>query len=66
MSSSIHEQVAGAGAAADQMRDGEHHATLSAVLRSKALEVVRDGSAGAIAGGENTPTQPQETRSLVP
>lgn len=52
MSSSIHEQLAGAGAA-DHMRDGEDRATLSAALRSKALEIARDGSAGATAGGEN-------------
>lgn len=50
MSSSIHD-LAGAGAA-DQTRDGEHHAVLSTAFRSKALEIARDVSAGATAGGE--------------
>lgn len=55
--SSIHE-LASAGAA-DQMREGEHHTTLSAALKSKALEVACDVSAGATAGGErsNPPTK---------
>lgn len=66
-SSSLHEQLAGAGAggAADQMRDGEDRAALSAALRSKALEIARDVSAGATAGGEKHQTIDDNPTPLI-
>lgn len=50
MSGTGHEQVGGTGA--EHMRDEEHRATIAAVVRSKVLEVARNGFAGATAGGE--------------
>lgn len=49
MSSTNQEQVGGTGI--EQMRDEEHCATLTAAVRSKILEVARNGFAGATAGG---------------
>lgn len=51
MSSTSHEQVR--GTSAEHMRDEEHCATLTAEVRSKVLEVARNGFAGATAGGES-------------
>lgn len=50
MSSTSHEPVRRTGA--EHMRDEEHCTTLTAVVRSKVLEVARNGFAGATAGGE--------------
>lgn len=50
MTSTGHEQVAGTGA--DQTRDRNHQASFKTTLKSKSLEVARNGVAGATAGGE--------------
>lgn len=56
MMSSTHDREPGAGAGATatagQVRDGENNTGLTAKLRSKSLEVARNGFAGATAGGE--------------